>query len=383
MYKDFVCFVRDLYNTNDFISLHEPRFISNEKKYVMDTIDSTFVSSIGAYVTKLEEKVAEYMGVSYAIATVNGTAALHTALLLADVKHDDEVITQSMTFVATCNAIHYCGAEPIFIDVELQTLGMSPEKLEDFLEENAEILDEGCCRNKKTGKTIKACVPMHTFGHPVRIDEIKRICDKFCIQLIEDAAESLGSTYKRKHTGLFGKIAAVSFNGNKVITTGGGGMIVTNDAELANRARHITTTAKKDNVKSFEHDEIGYNYRMPNINAALGCAQMEQIDNYVSNKRQLSGQYSDWCKRNDFKFVTEPENARSNYWLNSIILDTRKDLDNFITYTNDHRVMTRSIWTPMHNLPMFRHCQRDDLKTTVWLADRLVSIPSSVRTDGL
>jgi len=379
MFDGFIELVREIYGTKDFIPLHEPRFLGNEKKYLADTIDSTFVSSVGAYVDEFEKKIASFTGTKHAIATVNGTSALHIALILAGVREGDEVITQSLTFIATCNAISYCHAEPVFVDVERSTLGLSPESLEDFLEEYAEIRDDGLCWNKVSNKPIRACLPMHTFGHATRIEAINIVCERYNIALVEDAAESLGSYYKKKHTGTIGKTAALSFNGNKIITTGGGGMILTNDTQLAKMAKHITTTAKKSHAWLFEHDEVGFNYRMPNLNAALGLAQMEQLPDFISNKRQRSVHYNQWCNDNSLEFVLEPDGACSNYWLNSIILASRQELDDFLAYTNENRVMTRPIWTPMHRLPMFKYCQRNDLTMTNFLADRLVNIPSSVK----
>ena len=277
MFKDFIALVREIYKTNDFIPLHEPRFLGNEKEYLMDTIDSTFVSSVGKYVDDFEIAVANYTGAAYAVATVNGTAALHIALLVAGVKNGDEVITQSLTFVATCNAIRYCNADPVFIDVSKKTLGLSAESMSRFLEENCEIRDDGYCWNKTTGKVVRACVPMHTFGFPVELDEINNLCNRYNISLVEDAAESLGSTYKEKHTGTVGRVAAISFNGNKIITSGGGGMLLTSDKALAQKVKHITTTAKVRHKWAFEHDEVGFNYRLPNVNAALGLAQIESL----------------------------------------------------------------------------------------------------------
>jgi perosamine synthetase len=379
MFDGFIELVREIYGTKDFIPLHEPRFLGNEKKYLIDTIDSTFVSSVGVYVDEFEKTIANFTNTKHAVATVNGTSALHIALLLAGVSEGDEVITQSLTFIATCNAINYCHAEPIFVDVERSTLGLSPESLEEFLEEYAEIRDDGFCWNKKTNRPIRACLPMHTFGHATRIDAINEVCERYNIALVEDAAESLGSYYNKKHTGTMGKTAALSFNGNKIITTGGGGMILTNDTQLAKRAKHITTTAKKSHAWFFEHDEVGFNYRMPNLNAAIGLAQMEQLPDFISNKRQHSVKYNQWCKDNNVEFVVEPEGACSNYWLNSIILESRQELDDFLVYTNGNKVMTRPVWTPMHRLPMFKYCQRDNLKMTNFLADRLVNIPSSVK----
>lgn len=374
-----VDFIKQTFNTKEFIPLHEPRFIGNEKKYLNDCIDSTFVSSVGKYVDTFEAEFAKKVGTKYAVATVNGTAALHVALLLADVQKDDEVITQPLTFIATCNAISYIGAKPIFVDVDLDTMGLSPNSLEKFLNTNCEIVDS-TCRNKTTGKTIKACVPMHTFGHPCKIDEIQKICDKWQIVLVEDAAESLGSYYKNRHTGTFGKLGAFSFNGNKIVTSGGGGAIVTDDETLAKRAKHITTTAKIPHKWEYVHDEIGYNYRMPNINAALLVAQLEQLDEFLNSKRELALKYKDFFDtQSDIKFITEPQESKSNYWLQTILLQNRSKRDEFLEFTNSNGVMSRPIWRLMNELEMFKDYQRDELKNAKYLEERVVNIPSSVR----
>lgn len=371
-------FIKKTFNSDGFIPLHEPRFIGNEKKYLNDCIDSTFVSSVGAYVERFEKEFAQYVGSKYAIATVNGTAALHISLLLADVLAEDEVITQPLTFVATLNAITYIGAKPIFIDVDRDTLGLSPKILEEFLTENCDLID-GRCINKKTKKCIKACVPMHTFGHPCRIDEIKRICDAWNITLVEDAAESLGSFYKGRHTGTFGKVGAFSFNGNKIITSGGGGVIVTDDESLAKRAKHLTTTAKVPHKWEYTHDTIGYNYRMPNLNAALLVAQMENLDSFLKNKRELAQLYAAFFQENDITFIQEPSETASNYWLQAVILKDTNERDMFLEFTNSNGVMTRPIWTLMNKLEMFKESQCSDLSNSLWLESRVVNIPSSVR----
>lgn len=379
MYSQITDFVHQLYGTNEMVPLSAPLFCGNEKKYLNECIDTTFVSSVGKFVDRFEEMVAEYTGAAKAVVCVSGTNALHMAMLLADVKRDDEVLTQALTFIATCNAISYIGAHPVFIDVEKETLGMSPDALQDWLLANSEIRN-GECFNKKTGRRIKACVPMHTFGHPVRIDKISEICSKWNIELVEDAAESIGSFYKGKHTGTFGKVGAISFNGNKTITTGGGGILLFQDEELGKFAKHLTTQAKVPHRWEFVHDHIGYNYRMPNINAALGCAQMENVEKFVLNKRETASKYAEFFKNiPDIEFFIEPENCRSNYWLNVIILKDKKAQQDFLQYSNDHGVMTRPVWELMNRLPMFEDCQTDGLKVTEWLADRIVNIPSSVR----
>ena len=375
--EKIVDFIKQTFNTNEFIPLHEPRFNGNEKKYLNDCIDSTFVSSVGKYVDTFEKEFAKTVGSKYAIATVNGTAALHISLILADVKKDDEVITQPLTFIATCNAISYIGAKPIFLDVDLDTMGLSPDALKDFLEKNCEIVDNKCI-NKTTKKIIKACVPMHTFGHSCRIEEIKDICDTWNITLVEDAAESLGSYYKEKHTGTFGKVAAFSFNGNKIITSGGGGVIVTDDEVLAKRAKHITTTAKIPHPYEYVHDEIGYNYRLPNINAALLVAQLEQLNDFLTAKRKLALKYKEFFSKNDITFIEEAKNSKSNYWLQAILLKDKKQRDEFLEFTNKNAVMTRPIWRLMNELEMFKDCQKDDLKNAKYLEEKVVNIPSSV-----
>ena len=371
-----VDFIKGIYK-KDFIALHEPVFIGNEKKYLNECIDSTFVSSVGKFVDRFEKEFAEYIGSKFAIAVVNGTAALHIALKLIGVKEEDEVITQPLTFVATCNAISYCGASPIFVDVDLDTLGLSPESLKNFLEKNCEIKNNKCI-NKTTKKVIKACVPMHTFGHPCRIDEIKEICDKWHIKLVEDAAESLGSLYKGRHTGTFGKVGVFSFNGNKIITSGGGGVIVTDDEELAKKAKHITTTAKIPHSYEYVHDEIGYNYRMPNINAALLVAQMENLNKFLKIKRDLAKKYEEFFSSIGIEFVKEPQNAKSNYWLNAIKLENKTKRDEFLECTNKNRVLTRPVWRLINKLPMYKNAQKSELKNAEYLEERIVNIPSGV-----
>lgn len=377
-HQDIIDFIRSLYQTAEFIPLHEPKFIGNEKAYVTDCIDSTFVSSVGKYVDRFEQMMADYTGAKYAVATVNGTAALHIALKLVGVDQGDEVITQPLSFIATCNAISYCGARPVFVDVDRNTLGLSPDSLYSFLSANAGQTSAGCV-NKTTGRKIAAVVPMHTFGHPCRIDEIAGICEEFSIPLIEDAAESLGSYYQSKHTGTFGELAAFSFNGNKTITTGGGGMIITNDEALAKRAKHITTTAKQPHPYEFVHDEIGYNYRLPNINAALGCAQMETLPRLLDSKRSVASAYLDFFSASNISFAAEPEQAKSNYWLNALVLEDKQAREVFLKELNEAGVMSRPIWRLMNELTMFRDCQSTDLSNAKWLEERVVNIPSSAR----
>lgn len=380
MFEEAIQFIREQFKTPEFIPLHEPRFVGKEKEYLLDCIDSTFVSSVGAYVDRFEAMLAKYTGAKYAVVTVNGTAALHIALKLAGVQHGDEVITQPLSFIATCNAISYCGATPCFVDVDRDTMGLSPSALRDFLDTQTEIdTVSGRCVNRSTRRPIAACVPMHTFGHPCRIDEIVVVCNEYGISVVEDAAESLGSTFKGKYTGTFGQMGIFSFNGNKTITCGGGGAIVTNDEALAKRAKHSTTAAKVPHRWEFVHDEVGYNYRMPNLNAALACAQLEQIDGYLENKRELAKAYKAYFATLGMSFVSEPEEARSNYWLNALILPDRELRDAFLTETNDSGVMTRPIWRLMSELEMFKNCPHGPLDNAEWLEQRVVNIPSSVR----
>lgn len=379
MYSQVTDFVHQLFGTEETVPLHAPLFIGNEKKYLNECIDTTFVSSVGKFVDRFEEEIAAYTGAQKAVVCVSGTNALHMAMMLVGVEREDEVLTQALTFIATCNAISYIGAHPVFIDVDMETLGLSPNAVKAWLEKNAE-LKNGICYNKRTGRRVKACVPMHTFGHPVKIDELVQICNEWHIELVEDAAESIGSLYKGKHTGTFGKVGAISFNGNKTITTGGGGMLLFQDEELGKLAKHLTTQAKVPHRWAFVHDHIGYNYRMPNINAALGCAQLENLERYVENKRETAQIYADFFKNvPDITFFTEPENCRSNYWLNVVMLKDKAAQQEFLEYTNDHGVMTRPVWELMNRLEMFKHCESDGLKNTEWLADRIVNIPSSVR----
>ena len=378
MYKSVVDFIHKLYGTDELVPLHAPCFIGNEKKYLNECIETTFVSSVGQFVDRFEEMIVDYTGTAKAVVCVSGTNALHMALLLVGVERDDEVISQALTFVATANAISDIGAHPVFIDVDKDTMGLSPEKLEKWLQASAEMKN-GICYNKKTGRRIKACVPMHTFGHPVKISELVRVCDRYNIELVEDAAESIGSFYKGQHTGTFGKIGVISFNGNKTITTGGGGILLFRDHELGVYAKHLTTQAKVPHRWEFIHDHIGYNYRMPNINAALGCAQMENINRYVENKRETAEIYKRFFADLSMNFFTEPGDSCSNYWLNAVILPDKSDRDRFLEYTNDNGVMTRPVWGLMNKLPMFENCETDDLINTYWFEERIVNIPSSVR----
>lgn len=376
MFDYLAKFIQDKYRTNSFIPLHEPRFIGKEKEFVSQTIDSTFVSSVGQYVNQFEEDIAKYTGSKRAIAVVNGTSALHLSMLMAGVKPGDYVITQALTFVATCNAIHYCQAEPILIDVDKKTLGLSPIALEAWLEENAFVDTDQVCKLKNSKRAIKACIPMHTFGHPVEIDTLATICNVWKLAMIEDAAESLGSLFKDTHTGTFGLTGTLSFNGNKIITTGGGGAILCNE-ELYLKGKHLSTTAKKPNDIHFVHDEVGFNYRLPNINAALGCAQLESINLFVTQKRQLAEEYAQLLKNSNLEFFKEPKNCRSNYWLNTIICHDESQRNELLNYMNSREIMTRPVWTPMNKLPMFKNSISDSLQNTLWLEERIVNIPSS------
>lgn len=377
-FQGLVTFVKDKFPNKDFIPLHEPVFVGNEKAYLLDAIDSTFVSSVGEYVNRFERMMCEITGAKYAIAIVNGTNALHMALLLANVKREDEVLSQALTFIATANAISYIGATPVFIDVDKETMGMSPDSLRNFLQTYGEMKD-GITYNKKSGKIISACVPMHTLGFPCRIDEIAAICAEWNITLVEDAAESLGSYYKGKHTGVYGKLGVFSFNGNKTVTCGGGGALITDDEALAKRAKHLTTQAKVPHKWEFVHDEIGYNYRMPNLNAALACAQLEQLDLFIENKRELAAEYIKLAEKLGYTFIQEPESSKSNYWLCAVLLNDIEERNEFLTYTNSNGVMTRPLWELMNRLPMFASCQADELVNSIWLIDRVANIPSGYR----
>lgn len=378
MFEETISFMKSLYPNENPVPLHAPRFIGNEKKYLIDCIDSTYVSYIGPYVDQFENRIKKFTGAKYAVAVVSGTAALHMALLIVGVGSENEVITQPLTFVATANAITYCNAHPVFVDVEKSTLGLDPQALADFLGKYAKIKIDGRCYNQATGRRITACVPMHTFGHPCRIDQLVEICGQYDIPVVEDAAEALGSFYKGKHVGLHGDVGILSFNGNKPVTTGGGGMILTNKKNLATRAKHLTTTAKQSHPWEFYHDCVGYNYRMPNINAAVGCAQMESFPHVLESKRQTAMMYLEFFRNNGTPFIKEPENASSNYWLNAILLGDRKERDAFIQETNSCGVQTRPIWTLMTKLPMYRHCQSTTLDNALWLEERIVNIPSSL-----
>jgi aminotransferase in exopolysaccharide biosynthesis len=377
MFDALIQFVRDQYRSTQPIPLHAPVFAGGEREYVLETIESTFVSSVGAFVERFEQDVAAYTGSPRAVAAVNGTAALHVALRLVGVRPGELVITQPLTFVATCNAIAYLGAEPVFVDVDRHTLGLSPGALHNWLEEHAFVDADGLCRVRDDHKIVRACVPMHTFGHPVELDRLMEVCRRWGIALVEDAAESLGSLYKGRHTGTFGTIGTLSFNGNKIITTGGGGMILA-DEHMGARAKHLTTTAKKPHPYEYVHDEVGYNYRMPNLNAALGCAQLEKLETFVKAKRVLAERYAELLRGSSLQFVKEPEGCRSNYWLNAVLCADRAERDALLWSTNDQGVMTRPIWALMNRLPAYAHCRQGDLANAEWLESVVVNLPSSV-----
>lgn len=377
-YQETIQFIQNKFNTKEFIPLHVPVFKGNERKYVMDTLDSSFVSSVGAYVDLAEKMMVDISQTKSAVAVVNGTCGLQIALQLAGVRRGEEVLTQALTFVATSNAIFYSGAEPVFLDVDYDTMGLSPNTVIEYLDEFAEKRESGTY-NKKTGRRIAACVPMHTFGFPVHLDELTAVCKEWCIPVVEDAAESLGSYYKGKHTGSFGQVGVFSFNGNKIVTSGGGGMIVTNSEEVGKLGKHLTTTAKVPHPFEYVHDQLGYNYRMPNLNAALVCAQLEQLDSFLANKRGLAKEYSDFFHGQGIIFRKELENTRANYWLMCVELENLDERNAFLKATNDAKTMSRPIWQLMYRLPMYQHCYRDAQKNAEFLEQRIVNIPSSVR----
>jgi perosamine synthetase len=373
---NLVATIREIYG-DGFVPLHRPIFEGMEREYLIGCVDSNFVSSVGERVMDFQKAIAKFTGIKYAIATVNGTAALHASLLVSGVKAGEEVLTQALTFVATANAISYCGARPVFIDVDRDTLGLSPAALRNWLEKNTYIRN-GQSFNKRTDARISACVPMHTFGLPLRIDQVVDICKEYNITVVEDAAEALGSFASEQHVGSHGHVATLSFNGNKLITTGGGGMILTNNQEIAEKALHMTTTAKVPHAYEFVHDAIGYNYRMPNLNAALGCAQIEMIDVMLEAKEKVASIYRRFCDNAGLSFIDSISDAKSNYWLNAICLKDKASRNYFLDFMNDKGVMCRPIWRLMSELPMFEECETDGLKNSRWLENRIVNIPSSV-----
>lgn len=361
------------------IALHEPTFEGNEWLYLKQCLDSTYVSSVGKFVDRFEDELARYTGAKYAISVVNGTAALQIALKLAGVTTGDEVLIPALTFVATANAVTYCNATPHFVDSEERTLGIDAAKLREYLTNNTSQ-QSGHCINKNTGNIIRALVPMHTFGHPSDIESLLSVAHDFNIVLVEDAAESLGSSYNGQHTGTFGLLGTLSFNGNKTITTGGGGAILTNNADLARRAKHLTTTAKLPHAWEFRHDEIGYNYRMPNINAALGCAQLEQLPDKLKAKRDLFQEYKQaFAHIQGLKLFSELKNCHSNYWLQTLIIDgdQTEQRNLILKATNAAGIGTRPVWVLMNELAPFKKAPRADLVTAKTLASRILNIPSS------
>ena len=379
--EKIISFIRSLFKTDSFIPLHAPHFGGNEKKYLNACIDSTYVSSVGQFVNTFENKLSEYTDAKHTIAVVNGTSAIHTALKVVGVQEGDEVITQALTFVATANAITYCNAKPVFIDVDKDTMGLSPVALKAFLNKYT-VVKNGVCINTLTNKKIKACLPMHTFGFPCRIEEICEICDAFGIPVIEDAAEALGSELNGKKLGTFGTMGVFSFNGNKVITAGGGGAIVTNNLGFAEKAKHLTTTGKKKHPYEFFHNELAYNYRMPNINAALLCAQLEQLDSFLANKRILAKSYDQFFNVMGIKVRTESDESKVNYWLICLELKDKEERDHYLNFLNENQIMTRPIWQLMYKLPMYKDCFRDQQKNAKFLEDRIINIPSSYRKNG-
>ena len=371
-------YIRRLYGSKDLIPLHAPKFNGKEKDYLEQCIDTTFVSSVGKFVDRFENHISQYTKTKKAVAVVNGTAGIQVALRLVGVKAGEEVLTQALTFVATSNAILYNNAIPVFLDVDLDTMGLSPKAVTEFLNTFGELRDDGCY-NKKSGRKISACLPMHTFGFPVHLDELISVCNQWSIPIVEDAAESLGSEYKGKPTGSFGELGVFSLNGNKIITAGGGGAIVTNNENLGVKGKYLTTTAKVPHAFEFHHDELGYNFRMPNLNAALACAQLEQLNIFLENKRSLATDYIAFFDTAGIKFRTEIPNTKANYWLMCVELENKKERNSFLEYTNRQNIMTRPIWELMFRLPMYKDFQKDSQKNAIFLVERIVNIPSSVR----
>ena len=378
-FPEIVEFIKGLYPGEEPVPLHAPRFLGNEKKYLADCIDTTFVSYVGAYVTRFEEMTAAYTGVKKAVAMVNGTAALLMGLMALGVEEDDEIITQPLTFVATCNAIRHARAWPLFLDVEKEGLGLCPKALADFLHSNTRRDSAGALRNKLTGRRIGACLPMHTFGQLSFIDEIAALCDEFGIPLLEDSAEALGSFVNGRHAGSIGKAGILSYNGNKPVTCGGGGMLITNDEEVAAKARHLSTTAKKAHPYLFNHDEVGFNLRLPNLNAAVGCAQMESFPVVRENKRELAQIYSAYFSGLGIDTIAERPGTEANYWLNGIFAESRENRDAFLQYAAEHKIQARPAWTLMPDLPMYKDCASGPIPNARWLEERIVCLPSSFR----
>lgn len=379
MFDELIQFIRNWYNTDHPIPLHEPRLGDLDREYVMAAMDSSYVSSVGEYVDRFEKQLASYVGAKHAVATVNGTAALQVALRLAGLKANDEVITQPLTFIATANAIVYNAAHPVFIDVDRRTLGLSPDALKAFLHEFG-VRKNDSVYNRSSNRRIAAIVPMHTFGHPCHLKELVEVANGWGIPVIEDAAEAMGSVLNGRHCGTFGQFGIFSFNGNKTITSGGGGAIITSDAWLARQARHLTTTAKIPHPWEYIHDDIGYNFRMPNLNAALALAQLEQLDIFLADKRRLTEAYASFFGDIDWgELVLEPAECRSNYWLNAVIVSDEEQRNKLLTFSNEAGIMTRPIWRLMSDLVLFKYCQTDSLINCQWLQKRVVNLPSSVR----
>jgi len=379
MYKNLFRFIRDQFQTEAFIPLHAPLIGALEKEIVNDCLASTFVSSVGQHITEFENDLKTLTAATDVVAVSNGTAALQLALIAVNVKNGDEVITQALTFIGTANAISHTGASPIFLDIEKDNLGLDPVKLENFLSQETFLNDKQECINKKTGKKIAACVPVHLFGHPVKINEINAICQKYFIPVIEDAAEALGSYYQNQHLGTFGEIGILSFNGNKIITTGGGGALLFKDKNLALKIRHLSTTAKKPHPYEFFHDQIGYNFRLPAINAALGVAQLKRITHFLKSKRDLALSYQHFFSSREEKFFWEPAQSKSNFWLNAILLKDFEARENFLKQSLTENIMCRPVWKLIPFLPIYAHCQKGDLSNAIHIERCLVNLPSSAR----
>jgi aminotransferase in exopolysaccharide biosynthesis len=378
IFDRIIKFIKEIYPEENPVPLHRPVFEGNEKKYLVECIDSGYVSSVGPLVKRLEELVCEFTGSPYSVATTNGTAALHISLLLSNVKPGDLVITQPLTFVAATNSIRYAGADPVFIDIDPVTLGLSHESLAEYIKHQTTPGKDGFLHERSTGKRISACLPVDTFGHPVKIDNLVDLCEAHHISLIEDATEAIGSFYKNHHAGTFGRIGVLSFNGNKTITTGGGGMILTKDKNIAEQARYLTTQAKKDHPWEYIHDDIGYNYRMPNINAALGCAQMEQLPGIIIRKRAIASRYQSFFQGSDIQFIMEPPDSLSNYWLNAILLKDKIERNRFLKFSHENGVLSRPAWRLINRLKMYNKSRVTNIHNAEWIADRLVNLPSSI-----
>ncbi len=378
IFEIIINFIKELYPQSSFIPLHAPVFIGNEKKYLSDCIDSTYVSYVGEYVSKAENKLSEVTGSKYVVTTASGTSALHIALLVAGVKANTEVITTPLTFVGTCNAILHCNACPVFIDIERSSLGLDPAKLDEFLKRKT-VYRNNNLYNRITGRQIKAILPVHVFGHPAKIKEIVKIADQYNLPVIEDAAEAIGSLYNSKHCGTFGKAGILSFNGNKVVTAGGGGAILTDDEKFAEKAKHIISTAKIPHKYYFFHDELGYNYRMPALNAAVLLAQLENLEKFIYEKREIAKKYKEFFAKLNIEYLEEPINARSNYWLNTILLKNEQERDAFLEYSHQNQVQTRAIWNLMPTLPYINDYYSEDISTAINIQKRGVNLPSGVR----